>query len=106
MISDATINMEPAVIELDLGTASKTSASVQQAMSALGHKRTYAPQQAMSALPPTATKNAAMPKMVVSALHLKADMCSALAHVCFGPKADMFNRETKDRLVAVFPISI
>jgi hypothetical protein len=31
------------------------------------------PQKAMSALPP------------------KADMCSALAHVCFGPKADMWS---------------
>jgi hypothetical protein len=40
-------------------------------MSALGQKQTYALQQAMSALPP------------------KADMCGALAHVRFGPKADM-----------------
>jgi hypothetical protein len=41
------------------------------AMSALGHKRTYAPQQAMSALPP------------------KADMCGAASDVRFGPKADI-----------------
>ncbi len=40
-------------------------------MSALGQKQTYALQQAMSALPPI------------------ADMCSALADVCFGPKADI-----------------
>jgi hypothetical protein len=40
-------------------------------MSALGHKRTYAVQTVMSALPP------------------KADMCSALAHVCFVPIADI-----------------
>jgi hypothetical protein len=40
-------------------------------MSALGHKRTYAPQNDMSALPS------------------KADMCTALAYVCFGPKADI-----------------
>ena len=39
-------------------------------MSALGHKRTYAVQYLMSALPP------------------KADMCGALAHVCFVPIAD------------------
>src|SRR5262245_12064752 len=26
---------------------------------------------------------------VMSALHLKADMCSAVAHVCFGPIADI-----------------
>jgi len=36
-------------------------------MSALGQKQTFAVQNGMSALPP------------------KADMCSALAHVCFGP---------------------
>src|SRR5262245_53565785 len=40
-------------------------------MSALGQKQTLALQKAMSALLP------------------KADMCSALAHVCFGPKADI-----------------
>src|SRR5262249_32700828 len=40
-------------------------------MSALGHKRTFATQKGMSALPP------------------KADMCGAVAHVRFGPKADM-----------------
>ena len=40
-------------------------------MSALRQKRTYAPQKAMSALPP------------------KADMCGALADVRFGPKADI-----------------
>jgi hypothetical protein len=44
-------------------------------MSALGQKQTYATQQVMSALPP------------------KADMCSALAHVRFGPKADMISRD-------------
>ena len=40
-------------------------------MSALGQKQTFAMQNAMSALPP------------------KADMCSAQAHVCFVPIADM-----------------
>ena len=39
--------------------------------SALGHKRTFAPQYAMSALPP------------------RADMCGALAHVRFVPIADI-----------------
>jgi hypothetical protein len=39
-------------------------------MSALGHKRTYAVQNVMSALPPI------------------ADMCGAARDVCFGPKAD------------------
>jgi hypothetical protein len=40
-------------------------------MSALGQKQTYTLQKIMSALPP------------------EADMCSALAHICFGPKADI-----------------
>jgi hypothetical protein len=40
-------------------------------MFALGHSRAFRRAIVMSALPP------------------KADMCSALAHVCFGPKADM-----------------
>jgi|SRR4029078_1860731 len=40
-------------------------------MSAKGHKQIYAPQKAMSALPP------------------KADVCGALACVCYGPKADI-----------------
>jgi hypothetical protein len=40
-------------------------------MSALGHKRTFALQQAMSALP------------------LKADMCSAIRNVRFVPIADI-----------------
>ena len=40
-------------------------------MSALGHKQTFRDAEAMSALPP------------------KADVCGALAHVCFGPIADI-----------------
>src|SRR5262245_66535619 len=43
----------------------------------------------MSALPPIATEKADMPQLVISALHPKADMCSAVADVCFGPKADI-----------------
>ena len=57
-------------------------------MSALGHKRTYAVQKVMSALAPTATAKAHA-AMVMSALLPKADMCSALAHVRFGPIADI-----------------
>jgi hypothetical protein len=45
--------------------------ALQSAMSALGHKQTFAAQNAMSALP------------------RKADMCSALGHVGFGPIADI-----------------
>jgi hypothetical protein len=40
-------------------------------MSALGHKRTFAVQNGMSALPP------------------KADVCGATRNVRYGPKADM-----------------
>jgi hypothetical protein len=47
--------------------------SVKGPMSALGHKWTFAMQKRMSALPP------------------KADMCGAVAHVCFGPIADITN---------------
>ena len=46
MISDATINLEPAAMELDLGPRVKTSA--------LGQKQTCAVHNAMSALPPKA----------------------------------------------------
>ena len=42
-------------------------------MSALGQKRTFAPQKVMSALPP------------------KADICSAARDVRFGPKAGIAN---------------
>jgi len=40
-------------------------------MSALGHKQTFAAQNGVSALPP------------------RADMCSAVVDVCYGPKADI-----------------
>ena len=54
-----------------------------QAMSALGHKRTFRCAIVMSALLP------------------KADMCGARAHVCFGPKADI---PTKHRIVVFEPV--
>ena len=50
-------------------------------MSALGQKRTYAPQKAMSALPP------------------KADKCGARGYVCFGPKADSCSAAKRHALV-------
>jgi hypothetical protein len=62
-------------------------------MSALGQKQTFAPQKAMSALPPIATAKADCRKTVMSALHPKADMCGATAHVCFGPIADIRYRD-------------
>jgi hypothetical protein len=52
-------------------------------MSALGQKRTYAAQKVMSALP------------------LKADMCGAPAHVCFGPIADITSLRSLPCVVTV-----
>ena len=37
---------------------------------------------------PNSDRESGFPHKVMSALSPKADMCSALAHVCFGPKAD------------------
>jgi len=54
-------------------------------MSALGHKRTYAPQQAMSALHPIGDHESGHVPKVMSALPPKADVCSANRHVCYGP---------------------
>jgi hypothetical protein len=58
-------------------------------MFALGHKPTYALQKGTSALPPIATAKADFPQTVMSALLPKADICSAQAHVRFGPIADI-----------------
>src|SRR5512147_3270511 len=38
---------------------------------------------------PNSDRKSGHAAMVMSALHLKADMCGALSHVCFGPIADM-----------------
>jgi len=57
-------------------------------MSALGHKPTFALQNAMSALGPIATT-----KADIAPCHVrftpKADVSGALACVCYGPKADI-----------------
>ena len=58
-------------------------------MSALGHKRTSAPQYVVSALLPIATAKADICPEGMSVLDLKADMCGAVPHVCFGPIADI-----------------
>jgi len=50
-------------------------------MSALGHKLTCAPQNVMFALPPNSDRESGFFQTVMSALPLKADMCSALGHV-------------------------
>src|SRR5262245_46699433 len=38
---------------------------------------------------PNSDHKSKLPQNAMSALPPKADMCSAKAHVCFGPKADM-----------------
>jgi hypothetical protein len=38
---------------------------------------------------PNSDRKSGFPQRVMSALLLKADMCGALAYVCFGPKADI-----------------
>jgi hypothetical protein len=57
-------------------------------MSALGQKQTCAVQLAMSAL---GQKQTCAVQKSMSALLLKAEMCGALGHVSFGPKADMLS---------------
>jgi hypothetical protein len=56
-------------------------------MSALGQKQTCATHKPMSALPPIA--KADFGKRLMPALPLEADMCGALAHFRYGPKADI-----------------
>jgi hypothetical protein len=38
---------------------------------------------------PNSDRKSGLPQTVMSALPPKADMCSALAYVCYGPKADI-----------------
>src|SRR5262245_6302978 len=53
---------------------------------------------------PNSDRESGLPQTVMSALPPKADMCSAVAHVCFGPKADICDLlKQKDRLAAVSP---
>jgi hypothetical protein len=56
-------------------------------------KQTYALQQAMSCVATghVRFKPNSDAAMVMSALHLKADMCGALGHVCFGPIVDIIS---------------
>jgi hypothetical protein len=58
-------------------------------MSALGHKRTYAPPTSDVCFTPDSDHESGHVPMVMSALPPKADVCSATAHVCYGPKADI-----------------
>jgi hypothetical protein len=38
---------------------------------------------------PNSDRESGFPQQATSALPPEADMCGALAHVCFGPKADI-----------------
>jgi hypothetical protein len=64
------------------------SEKARRVMSLMGHKRTYAPQKAMSALPPIATAKADLAKYRVR-FTLESGTCDAAAHVCYGPIADI-----------------
>ena len=58
-------------------------------MSALGHKQTCAARKGNVRFTLNSDRESRHPQPVMSALPPKADMCSALADVCFGPKADI-----------------
>src|SRR6188474_2853233 len=57
--------------------------------SALGQKQTFAMHQPMSALLPYSDRKSGLRQTIMSALPPKADMCGAVAHVGFGPEADI-----------------
>ena len=80
MISRATMNLKPAVIELDVGPASECPLWVKS-----GHVYCNSP----CPLTPNSDRESGFPHKVMSALPPKADMCSALADVRFWPKADI-----------------
>jgi hypothetical protein len=58
-------------------------------MSALGQKQTYAAHQPHVRFTPNSDRESEIPQKAMSALPPKADMCSAIRDVRFGPKADM-----------------
>ena len=58
-------------------------------MSALGQKQTCAVHQRHVRFTPNSDRKCGFSQTAMSALPPKADMCSARAHVCFGPEADM-----------------
>jgi hypothetical protein len=51
---------------------------------------------------PDSDRESGLRQPVMSALPPKADMCSARAHVCFGPKADSCAASIVDQLVGAF----
>src|SRR5262249_32553662 len=94
MISRATMNLKPAVIELDLGPSSKRPfwirsgcvCAVHSLMSALGQKRTCAMQEPMSALPPIATAKADFRKPACPLYPQKRTCAVQLAMSALGQK--------------------
>src|SRR5262245_10680735 len=58
-------------------------------MSALGHKRTSCTAATHVRFTPKSDRESGHPQTVMSALPPKADVCAALADVCFGPIADI-----------------
>jgi len=66
-VAEAGASVLGSIMHLVTGDSGKRTKEAYLPMSALGQKQTCAVQNGMSALPP------------------KADICSASAHVCFGP---------------------
>ena len=50
---------------------------------------------------PNSNRESGHAAMVMSALHLKADMCGAAKDVCYGPKADIPTSIRTDQLVDI-----
>src|SRR5262245_65954552 len=47
---------------------------------------------------PDSDRECEIPQQAMSALPPKADMCSAVVHVCFGPIADMLRLSLRDNI--------
>jgi hypothetical protein len=54
---------------------------------------------------PNSDRESGLQQSVMSALPSKADMCSAQAHVCFGPEADVTSRSYNIRSMVLGPSS-
>jgi hypothetical protein len=67
-------------IELDVGPASKCPLWV---------KSRHMRRNKACPLYPNSDRESGLPHTVMSALPLKADVCDAIAHVCYGPIADI-----------------
>ena len=82
MISDATINIEPAVIELDLGHPRQNVR--------FGSKADICAAKTHVRFPPNSDRESGFPQTVMSALPPRADMCGATRDVRFGPCVDVY----------------